>query len=277
MKNTRVMMILALAIIMGLAAGYSALQYLGDRSGALSNVGDGPRETQPVVLASKDLPLGTVLAQEDLVVTQWPAENLPVGFASSPEELLGRSLVSNVRTNEVILASKLAEEGLLGLPSLIPQGLRALSVRVNDVIGVAGFVTPRTRVDVILIMTPPGGREPISKTILQNIQALAAGQQIQETEDGKPISVTVVTVLVTPEQAERLSLAAQEGQIQMALRNTLDLEAVETPGERTSRLFAGTGGGGGAQPSARRGAVPATPQESVIEIYRGGARTLISY
>lgn len=276
MKNTRVLIILALAIISGLAAGYSALRYLGDRSASTSSDA-GPRETQPVVLASRDLPLGTILTEEDMLVVQWPAENLPVGFASSPQELVGRSLVANVQTNEVILAGKLAEAGLLGLIPLIPQGMRALSVRVNDVIGVAGFVTPQTRVDVILIMTPPGSREPASKVILQNIQALASGQQIQESEDGSPISVTVVTVLVTPEQAERLALAAQEGQIQMALRNTLDLEAIETPGERTSRLFLSQTGGGNTRPAVRSSTAPATPQESVIEIYRGGARTLISY
>lgn len=277
MKNTRVLVIMAVAIIMGLAAGYSALQYLNDRSAAFSSDADRGRETQPVVLASKDLPLGTVLGEDDLVVVEWPARSLPVGYASSPEELVGRSLVTNVQTNEVILSSKLAEAGLLGLIPLIPQGMRALSVRVNDVIGVAGFVTPQTRVDVILIMTPPGSQEPVSKVILQNIQALAAGQEIQETEDGRPISVTVVTVLVTPEQAEKLALAAQEGQIQMALRNTLDLESIETPGERTSRLFAGGTVRSAARPSVRTSSAPVTPQESVIEIYRGGARTLISY
>lgn len=154
--------------------------------------------------------------------------------------------------------------------------MRALSVRVDEVVGVAGFVTPQTRVDVILIMAPPGSQDPVSKVILQNIQALAAGQEIRQTEDGKPITVTVVTVLVTPEQAEKLALAAQEGQIQMALRHTLDLESVETAGELTSRLFAGAGVGG-RRPTVRTGSTTPTARESIIEIYRGGVRTLISY
>ncbi len=151
-----------------------------------------------------------------------------------------------------------------------------MSVKVDEVMGVAGFVTPQTRVDVILVMTPPGSREPSAKVILQNIQALAAGQEIRETEDGTPITVTVVTVLVTPEDAERLALATKEGQVQMALRNTLDQESVDTPGERASRLFSNRGA---TRPRSvvRTGSAPASPEESVIEIYRGGARTLISY
>ena len=193
--------------------------------------------------------LGTVLAEEDLRVVEWPAGAMPTGFANTREELIGQALIWDVHTNEPILATNLADSGLRGMIPLIEPGMRASSVRVDEVIGVAGFVTPQTRVDVILIMTPPGGTDPISKTILQNIQALASGQQIQETEEGEAITVTVVTVLVTPEQAEKLALAAQEGRIQMALRHTLDSETIETTGERTSRLFAGLGG-------ANRPAVP---------------------
>jgi pilus assembly protein CpaB len=273
------LLILALAVISGLGAGYSALNYLGDRATPLTPDGDGDAETQPVVLASRDLPLGKVLDETDLIQVEWPAATVPAGFAATTDELVGRSLLANVQANEVILPSKLADVGLYGIVPLIPEGMRALAVKVDEVVGVAGFVTPQTRVDVILIMTPPGGREPISKVILQNIQALAAGQQIQETEDGTPITVTVVTVLVTPEEAERLALAATEGRIQMALRNTLDQEDVETSGERASRLFAGMGsaGRGRAATVNRSTPIPATPQESIIEIYRGGARTLISY
>ena len=278
MKNTRMLLILALAVISGLGAGYSALNYVGDRSTPLTPDGDGNPETQPVVLASRDLPLGKVLDETDLIQVESPAATVPPGFAATTAELVGRSLMAGVQANEVILASKLADAGLYGIVPLIPEGMRALAVKVDEVVGVAGFVTPQTRVDVILIMTPPGGREPISKVILQNIQALAAGQQIQETEDGTPITVTVVTVLVTPEEAERLALAATEGRIQMALRNTLDQEDVVTSGERASRLFAGgTSAARGRATVNRSTPIPATPQESIIEIYRGGARTLISY
>lgn len=273
MKNMRMLLILALAIISGLVAGYAALQYLNDRPPAMVTTGEG--ETVPVVLASKDLPLGTVLSQEDLRVVEWPAGAMPTGFANTRDELVGQALISDVNTNEPILATKLADSGLRGMIPLIEPGMRALSVQVDEVIGVAGFVTPQTRVDIILIMTPPGGTDPVSQVILQNIQALASGQQIQETEEGEAITVAVVTVLVTPEEAEKLALAAQEGRIQMALRHTLDSETIETTGQRKSRLFAGLGGAN--RPASRSGAASMATRENFIEIYRGGVRTLISY
>lgn len=274
MRNTRLLLVLTLAIVSGLIAGYSAIRYLRDRPPEVL-VADQPRETLPVVVAARDVPLGQTLTEEDVTTIEWPAGSMPLGVASSPEEVIGRSLIRDVYTNEVILASKLADSGLRGMIPLIPPGMRALSVRVDEVIGVAGFVTPQTRVDVILIMTPPEGREPLSKVILQNIEAIAAGQQIQETAEGEAIMVTVVTVLVTPEQAERLALAANEGRIQMALRNTLDLEATETDGERVSGLFEGMAG----RPRAgvRAAAGSSSAAESIIEVYQGGVRTLISY
>lgn len=274
MKTTRVLLILALALLSGLAAGYAALRYVSGRPTAVAASSRG--ETVPVVLASQDLPLGRVLEEEDLRVVQWPAGALPTGFAGSKEELMGRSLISDVKTNEAILASKLADSGLLGIIPLIPPGMRALSIRVDQIVGVAGFVTPQTRVDIILIMTPTGSQDPVSKVILQNIQALAAGAEIQETADGRPVTVPVVTVLVTPEQAEKLALASHEGEIRLALRNTLDLESVQTAGERGSRLFAGVESPL-ARPTVRTGSTAPTTRESIIEIYRGGVRTLVSY
>jgi pilus assembly protein CpaB len=275
MKTTRVLLILALAVISGLAAGYAALRYLSDRPMPVM-VSSSRGETVPVVLAARDLPLGSVLEDTDLRVVDWPAGVVPAGFAGSKDELVGRSLVAEVQTNEAILATKLAELGLRGIIPLIPPGMRALSIRVDQVVGVAGFVTPQTRVDVILIMTPVGGSDPVSKVILQNVQALAAGAEIQETEDGRPVTVPVVTVLVTPAEAEKLALASHEGEIRLALRNTLDMESVETGGERASRLFAGTESSL-ARPTVRTGSTAPTARESIIEIYRGGVRTLVSY
>ena len=275
MKTTRVLLILALAIMAGLAAGYAALRYVNDRPMPMT-VSSSRGETVPVVLASQDLPLGKVLEDADLRVVEWPAGVLPTGFAGSKEELIGRSLITNVETNEAILSSKLADTGLRGIIPLIPTGMRALSIRVDQIVGVAGFVTPQTRVDVILIMTPVGGSEKVSKVILQNLPALAAGQEIQETEDGKPVTVAVVTVLVTPAEAEKLALASSEGELRLALRNTIDMESVETVGERASRLFAGAETSL-ARPAVRTGSTAPTTRESIIEIYRGGVRTLVSY
>ena len=275
MRKKRTLLILLLAIVSGSFAAYSALRYLQDRPASL--LAASPSEnTQPVVVASRDISLGSKLTEEDVQVVQWPAGVLPVGYATSPAEVVGRSIIADIHLNEPLLPAKLADTGLHGMIPLIEPGMRALSVKVDEVVGVAGFVTPQTRVDVILIMQPPGERESVSKVILQSIQAIAANQQITEGEDGQPIVSTVVTVLVKPDQAEKLSLAATKGRIQMALRNTLDLESIETEGERESGLFRATSTGT-SRPAVRTGTTSRRPTESIIEMYRGGARTLISY
>jgi pilus assembly protein CpaB len=261
--------------VSGSVAAYSALRYLQDRPATL--MASAPElETKPVVVAARDVQLGQRLTEEDLQVVQWPTSALPVGHASEPAEIVGRTVVTELYTNEPILASRLADTGLHGMIPLIPAGMRALSVKVDEVVGVAGFVTPQTRVDVILIMTLPGQQEAISKVILQNIQALASNQQITENEAGEPIVSTVVTVLVTPEQAEKLALAATQGRIQMALRNTLDQDDVETEGQWESRLFR-TQSSAAPRPRARVSSTRTPPSESIIEMYQGGVRTLISY
>jgi pilus assembly protein CpaB len=269
MKNARVFLILALAIICGLAAGYAALRYLNDRPTQVVSSNDG--ETVPVVLAGRDLPLGTVLDDEDLTIVEWPAAAVPLGFASSKEEVSGRSLIANVRTNEPILPTKLADSGLLGIEALIPGtgNMRAMSVRVSNEINVTGFVTPGTFVDVILIMTPSGGSEPISQTILQNVQAIASGTVIQESETGEAIQVNTVTVLVSQEDAEKLSLAEHEGDLRMTLRNRGDVMTVDTRGVRRSALFSGAGSRL-ARPQASFGATAPIAQESFLEVYQGG-------
>jgi pilus assembly protein CpaB len=275
MRKKRTFMVLFLAIVSGSVAAWSAVRYLQDRPAPL--IASEPAATVPVVVAARDVPLGTKLAEEDLEVIQWPQDALPAGVSGSAGEVLGRSVISDLHVNEPILASKLADTGLYGMIPLIPEGMRALSVRVDEVVGVAGFVTPQTRVDVILIMQLPGQRESLSRVILQNIRALAANQQITESQDGQPVISTVVTVLVTPEEAEKLALAATEGRIQMALRNSLDLEVVETNGERESRLFVTGTSTVAARPRARVGTTTESPSESMIELYQGAVRTVVTY
>lgn len=275
MRRKRTLLALALAIVSGLVAGIATIRYLEDRPTSLL-ASESEAETQPVAVAARDLGVGDVLQAEDVKLVDWPAGSVPSGYAGSSSEVIGRSLIAEVSVNEPFMATKLADTGLYGLVPLIPAGMRALSVRVDEVVGVAGFVTPKTRVDVILTMTVPGGRDPTSKVILQNVQTLAAGQEIQENEEGEPMTVTVVTVLVTPDEAEKLTLASSQGKIQMALRNTLDLETVETSGQFASRLFTGTSAPGSRR-VVRSGPTNSTSSESIIEMYQGGVRTLISY
>lgn len=273
MRQRRLFLILVLAVLSGTVAGLSILQFLRERPTRLV-MSDGNRDVVPVVVATRDLGLGHPLGEEDVRVVQWPAGAVPEGYARTTEELVGRSLISELRMNEPVLDAKLADaQAGAGLPPLIPEGMRALSVRVDDVVGVAGFVTPQTRVDIILTMEPDGSSETRSQVIMQNVPALAAGQEIRRDEEGRPMSVTVVTVLVSPPDAEKLVLAASRGRIQMALRNTLDLETVETEGEFESRLF----GGRRAASTVRSGAAGPASSPGIIEMYKGGQRTLISY
>ncbi len=274
MKKKRTFTVVILALLSGTVAAFSAIRYLEARPTPL--MAATPEETSSVVVAARQVTLGTKLVEEDVQVIQWPASSLPQGFASATSEVVGRSVISDLQLNEPVLQGKLADTGLHGMIPLIPEGMRALSVKVDEVVGVAGFVTPQTRVDVILIMQPPGQRESRGQVILQNIRALAANQQITESQDGQPVVSTVVTVLVTPEDAEKLALAAAQGRIQMALRNSLDLESVETDGETESRLFS-NGRSAAPRPGVRVGTTSAAPSEAIIEMYQGAVRTLITY
>ena len=196
--------------------------------------------TRPVVVAASDLDIGAELRREDIRIIDWPANAVPANAISDPKDVIGRGLVLPVIENEPFLPMKLAsKEAGAGLPPVIPPGLRAVSVRVNEVIGVAGYVLPGTRVDVVATVSPTGnGADMTSKVILTNVQVLAAGTKIErDTDKNKPMPVSVVTLLVNPEEAERLTLASTEGKIQLALRNPLDKTMPATPGVRPSALL----------------------------------------
>jgi pilus assembly protein CpaB len=266
-------LILLLALVSGAVAAFSALRYLQNRPTPL--IAASSPDTRPVVVAAREVALGHTLTEDDVRVIAWPADALPSGIATTTDEVVGRSVVDDLGMNEPILTVKLAEGGLYGMVPLIPQGMRAVSVSVDQVIAVAGYVTPRTRVDIILIMETPGSSETQSKVIMENLTVLAADQVITENSEGQPIVSSVVTVLVTPQQAEKITLADTQGTLRLALRNTLDLESYETDGERESRLFRTAGST--PAPRARVGTTSRAPSESIIEMYRGGQRTLVTY
>lgn len=279
MKRKKVVIGLLIAIVSASVAGLSAFRYLQERpaTALASEPGDAG---SPVVVASRDLALGSVVRGEDVRTVRWPAESVPEGYAGRVEDVVGRGVISDVRANEPLLDSRLADpSGGGGLQVTIPAGMRAVSVRVDEVIGVAGFVLPGTRVDVLLTTNSSGDREAVSRVILQNVRAIAAGQEIQRDEDGTPMTVTVITLLVNLDDAERLVHAAAEGRIQLALRNTLDLDSVETSGSRISSLLSGRDRE--VTVTQRRVREPESasgePTPGVIEIYQGGVRTLVSY
>ncbi len=277
MARTRPWLMLAVALASGGLAALLALRYLRQQAQPLA---------QPVrsrmVVAARPLPLGTIVQEQHLKTIDWSGGALPLGYISNPQDVVGRGLIAPVQENEPLLESKLAAKGTGGgLPIIITEGMRGLTMRVNEVSGVAGFVTPNTRVDVLLTMEDKASGEPATRIIMQDMRVLAAGQSLQPDKEGKPQSVPVVTFLVSPEQAETLALASQQGSIQLALRNMLDTMAVKTTGTRRGVLMGPVGRPAAVarRPGVNRAPVAAAPQPSqqVVEVYRGGVRTLMKF
>jgi pilus assembly protein CpaB len=271
MRN-KLFVVLALAVTTGGGLAYATYNYMNSQPVQTVNA-----PTQPIVVAAADLALGSELKSDDLRVVQFPKGQAPEGAFARPEEILGRGLIVNVVRNEPILGAKLAsKEAGAGLPPIIPTGMRAVSVRVNEVIGVAGYVLPGTRVDVLATGSPNRtNSDTITKVVLQNIQVLTAGTRMErDDKEGKPVQVTVVTMAVTPEQAERLALASTEGKIQLALRNPLDTSTPETPGIRPALLLGAARAPVRMVKKSEKGQAPvfvAEPAPSV-EIIRGDKR-----
>jgi pilus assembly protein CpaB len=194
-----------------------------------------------VVVTTGPIALGQRLAATDVTLLDWPEGMQPKGSFSRIEDCVGRAAVVPLVQNEVLLDQELANSGAgVGLPVTIPAGMRAVSVGVDDVVAVAGFVTPGTAVDVLVTGTVPGAGQSgeITRTLLEHTRVLAVGQQLQ-TESGKPQSAPVVTLLVTPEDGEKLTLAAADGKIHLALRNSSDMTDVNPPPIYGSTIFLG--------------------------------------
>jgi pilus assembly protein CpaB len=236
--NKRFLGVLAFATIVATIASLLLYRLLINR----------PQTTQAkvssvqIVLAGRDIEVGTVLKEEDVKLTDWPG-TVPVGSSAKVEDVVGRGVMTPIYAKEPIIESRLAPKGAGGgLAAMIPKGMRATAVRVNEVVGVAGFVVAGMHVDVLISGNRPGGDAglgTLSKTLLQNLEVLSAGQDFKKDAEGKPIAVQVVNLLVTPEQAEMLSLAASQTQIQLILRNPLDSEVSKTPGAALRNLFSG--------------------------------------
>lgn len=199
-----------------------------------------PAATQEVVVAALPLQVGARLDSSNLRTIAWPTGDPVPGMFTRIADCTNRALITPVAENEPILEGKLAPVGAgAGLPATIPQGMRAVSVAVNEVVGVAGFVIPGTTVDVLVTGQRPGGNDNITRTILENVPVLAAGQKIEQEREGKPQTVPVVTLLVSPEDAVKLTMASTQGKIQLALRNTIDTKAVNPAPVLQAALFSG--------------------------------------
>ena len=235
--NSRVA--LALAISAGMALVVSGIFYQ-------VAVRDGPSEPQPVeigevVAAARDLNIGAAIEATDLKVLPWPADRIPDGSFQQIDDVISRVTVNRVLANEPIAERRLALPGSgVGLAPKVPEGMRAMAVRVDDVNGVAGFVLPEARVDVLLTGSPKNRADlgRVTRTILRNVRVISAGEHLAPDASGRPKRVPVVTLLLTLRQAELLTLASSQGRIQLVLRNSMDQEQLETKGVREQELFA---------------------------------------
>lgn len=238
--NKRLLSVLGFALVISLVASVVLYRLISTKLASSAK----PATTQ-IVVATHDLEIGTLIKDSDVKVVEWSG-TLVKGTVANPADVVGRGVIAAIGQDEAIVDTRLAPRGAgAGLAATIPPGMRAVAVRVNDVVGVAGFVTPGQRIDLLIAGNPPGAgnsQGTIEKTLLQNIEVLSAGQNIQKDAEGKPVSVPVVNLLVTPEQAEILSLASSETRIQLVLRNPMDKETTKTPGTAVAKLFSGQTG-----------------------------------
>ena len=224
--------------------------------------------TKTLVVARADLALGSVITESDVTVIDFPLQAYPQGGFENIEEVVDRSLTQPILANEPITLARTTEKGAgFGLAPTIPEGYRAVAVAVNQVSGVSGFILPGSRVDVLLTAVPRGGEERLTTTVLENVTVLSTGTKQQPSPNGQPENVPVVNMLLTPEHAELLTLATQEGRIQLVLRNPKDDE--ETAAEREVKSSADLFKSLRPKPAPQRAAAapprPAPPQVVHVE------------
>ena len=232
-RQNRTIAVLVVAVAVAGAASYGVyrtVQRMPVRQVEVANY--------KVVVAAKSLGMGARLTANDVKLVAWPSSSPVAGGHPDVQAVINRGLLSAVLENEPITEGRLAPlEAGAGLSPTIPAGMRAMSVKVNEVVGVAGFVVPGTKVDVLV--TLGSTTESMTRTVASNVQVLTAGTRYdqEKAKDGEPIPSTVVTLMVTPVDAERIALAQSQGQIMLSLRNPLDIDATETQGVRTASLF----------------------------------------
>jgi pilus assembly protein CpaB len=261
MRNKRFFLVLVGALIFGVLAAVSVSRYLSSAQAYTKNL-------NKVAVAKVAIPIGSKIIPEQIMVVQFPKESTPDGAFETPEKLAGRVAISNIAAREPVTESRLAPEGTAaGLSAIIPEGYRAMTVKVDDAAGISGFIMPGTMVDVVVVIDPREGsgmQDPISKIVLQNIRVLANGQNIDKPKDEREAnSVKAVTLQVTPEQAEKLALASSEGKLQLMMRSQIDQGDEQTPGVNKRGLLSGERATLAPEPGSLKSEQPKTESKPV--------------
>lgn len=283
MKPTSMTTVAVVALLLGGIATLVAHNYLKNQVGR-------PFQGVPVASAAVDLPLGAKLNGTQVKLVTWPKDAVPSGGYTNPSPLVGRVLVRPLSAGEVITESKLMPLKAGGIMTyMVPEGHRAVTVSVNEVAGVAGFITPNSRVDILLTIPRPGSandKDNISKIILQNVPVLATGQVTEQKEGGKPGVVPTVTLDVTPEEAEKLIVGTKKGSLQLLLRNVIDIASIDTKGATVAKALGTTevqervASVVRPSPQPRKAAIkltatpPPAPAKYQVEVFKGGAKSL---
>jgi pilus assembly protein CpaB len=276
MQN-RLKIALVVAVFFGLIAAYGIYNFLSYKQKETDSL---RASNQEIVVAAQDIPPGTTINEEVIKkgmikTTPWPKNSIPAGAFSSPQQVVGKINRVKILANEPILESRLAGEGA-GLTVRLEAGKRALAVRVDEIIGVSGFIVPDDRVDVILTTTPLGANQDakVSKIVLQNKRVLSVAQSTEQKE-GKPQLARSITLEVTPDEAEKLSLASQEGQIVLALRGLGDDSETRTIGSNKRDLLALAAS---SQKTTTGGAPTPPPAEKYrVEVILGSNRNVVEF
>ena len=282
--NRRLVSVLCFALIVASATSFLVYRLILVRVGSQSQ--GNTVATSKVLVAKHDLQVGTLIQDLDVDEVSWGAP-VPDDVVKSRADIAGRGVIATIFQGEPILGRRLASRGAgAGLAATIPVGMRAVALRVNEVVGLAGFVLPGMRVDVLVAGNVPGSNNMVCKTVLQNIEVLSAGQKIDHNADGKPESAQVVNLLVSPSQAETLDLAS-ESRVQLVLRNPLDTKSDPTPGTSAAMLY-GVSDAAAAHtlpmtdfprpnfnpaPRPRLTAVSLPPPTTTIDVFHGSKRT----
>lgn len=273
MPTRRLILIFGVALVCAVLASVLVVRYVRTREEEARQT---RMEVQPVVVATSDIPIGTRLDAKLVAIREWPKAGIPQAAVSTPEAVLGRLVKGEIARDEPILDHRLFPKDLSGAPGImsviVPSGKRAMAIGVNEVIGVSGFILPKDRVDVIATKTGQNAGKP-TETILRNIEVLAVGKRLEQ-EGKQNIEVPTVTMAVTPEQAERLARALQEGKIHIALRSIMDAQTVDLPtvprpaAVRPRKIVA--------QQAQQQAPVtaPQPKKELVVDMIRGDTRTL---
>jgi len=268
MNRSRLLMIGVVALALGAFVSMLVYRNLQAKTPAVP-VG------QEVVVASSDLEVGTKIGDNDVKLVRLPAEDLPPGFYQKKSQVIGHGVILPIQKGEFVLPNKLAGQNVYGLPALIPPGMRAVSVRVNDTTSVSGFVLPGSRVDVLLTGNPEGSNQQQTTTVLENVSVIATGQKLERNAAGEAQSAPVVTLLVSPDDAQKLTLAMTQGHIQLALRNPLDTRQEELAAVKTDALYKNVSAPRAEPVYTRPKRAPvvappaAAPAPYTIEIYKG--------